>query len=426
MPPELDFQALRSQVESVTRVPDFATVSRRARKVRRRDRLAVAGALMGTLAVFSPIAVASVIGGTVAGPAMLGRPDGDTSVPQPTGTGYDSAAALPKVTATVLAVGGTMPDDVFTAVDACSAPAGDLTGRRCSLQVSLLSKTASGAARVIVSSLVRGNPTDQIEDVRLSPMTPTSMLLSASVAGGPLATLRVTETGAAPVHAPTAIVPLDTAARPVQLVDHGPIYGVRETDGELSRLASQPALTAPTVQVSVPAGKGWWVTGYDPTTGKASVAVSHDQGQHWTVRSLGATALDVPTIATSDGTVADAFVRFNRGIRNFRSVDGGVTWTEQQPQITLPGALAQDGALAGRDFGALARSDHSLLIWVADTTPVYLNSTDGRIFQAYQGPAGQVYAVDGGYVAVGDKPEMSLDCVNWAPATLPAPVAPTD
>src|SRR2546423_12481673 len=101
MPPELDFRALRSQVESVTRVPDFSAVSRRARKVRRRDRLAVAGALLGTLAVFSPIAVAAVMGESVAGPALLGRPDGDTLVPQPAETpGYDTAAPVPKVPAT--------------------------------------------------------------------------------------------------------------------------------------------------------------------------------------------------------------------------------------------------------------------------------------------------------------------------------------
>jgi hypothetical protein len=426
MPPELDFRALRSQVESVTRVPDFAAVARRARKVRRRDRLAVAGALLGTLAVFSPIAVASVVGGTVAGPAMLGRPDGNAIMPHPTeSTIYDSNAQLPKVTATVLAVGGAMPDDVFAAVDACSAPADDPTHARCSLQVSLLSKTPAGtAATAIVSSLVRANPSDQVEGVRLVPLTSTSVLLSASVVGGAPAALRITETGAAPIHAPTVTLPLDPGARPVQLVDHGAIYGVRETDGQLGRLASQPALTAPTVQTSVPPGTGWWVSGYDTTTGQASVAVSHDQGQHWVVRSLDVTALDVPTLTTSDGTVTEAFVRFNRGIRHFRSTDDGTTWTETLPQIPLPGMLAGDGALAGRDFGALARADHSLLIWVADTTPVYLNSTDGRTFQAYQGPSGQVYAVDGGYVALGSKPEISLDCVNWAPATLPAPVAP--
>ena len=428
MPPELDFRALRSQVESITRIPDFSTVSRRARKVRRRDRLAVAGALVGTLAVFSPIAVASIVGGTVAGPAMLGRPsDGDQLLPLPDEPpNYDSAAQLPKVTATLLAVGGAVPDDVFTAVDACSAPADDPTHQRCSLQVSLLSKKSPGAATAIVSGLVRSGPTDQLSEVRLSPLTPTSVLLSASVAGKAPAALRVTETGATSVRAPTTTVPLDAGARPVQLADHGAVYGVRESDGRLSLLASQPNLTTPTVQTSVAAGKGWWVSGYDTTTGRADVAVSHDQGQHWVVRSLGVTSLDVPTVATSDGAVADAFVRSSQGIQHFRSIDAGATWTEELPQIILPGVLAADGALAGRNFGALARADHSLLIWVADTTPVYLNSADGRIFQAYQGPSGQVYAVDGGYVALGDKPEISLDCVNWAPATLPPPVGPTD
>jgi hypothetical protein len=275
-----------------------------------------------------------------------------------------------------------------------------------------------------VSGYVRANPTEQLQDVAIVPLTSRSALLSATVDGGSRVNLRVTENGAAPVHTPTATLPLAAGDRPVQLVEHGPVYGVRDSDGQLSVLAAQPGLNAPTVQTSVPSGRGWWVSGYDQTTGQESVAVSRDRGAHWTVRALGAAGIDVPTVATADGLTADAFIRSSTGIRHFRSTDAGETWTEQQPQIILPGVLAADGALAGRDFGALARADHSVLIWVADTTPVYLNSTDGRVFQAYQGPAGEVHAVDGGFVALGDKPQVSLDCVNWAPAILPAPIAP--
>jgi hypothetical protein len=422
MPPELDFRALRTQVEAITRVPDFSQLTRRARKVRRRDRLAVAGALVGTLAIFSPIAVTAVSGSAVNNPSMLGRPDLDSLVPQPATTDID--VPPPKLTQSLLAVGGALPDDVFTAVDACLTSSDQPTRPRCSLQVTLLSKTAPGATAAIVSGIVRANPTEQLQDVAIVPLTSRSVLLSATVDGGSRVNLRVTENGAAPVHTPTATLPLAADDRPVQLVEHGPVYGVRDSDGQLSKIAAQPGLNAPTVQMSVPSGRGWWVSGYDQTTGQESVAVSHDQGAHWTVRALGAAGIDVPTVATADGLTADAFIRSSTGIRHFRSTDAGETWTEELPQIILPGVLASDGALAGRDFGALARADHSVLIWVADTTPVYLNSADGRVFQAYQGPAGEVHAVDGGFVALGDKPQVSLDCVNWAPAILPAPIAP--
>ena len=43
-------------------MPDFGGLRRRARRVRRRDRLAVVGALFGTLAVFAPVALASIFG----------------------------------------------------------------------------------------------------------------------------------------------------------------------------------------------------------------------------------------------------------------------------------------------------------------------------------------------------------------------------
>ena len=62
MRPDLDFRTLRAQVESATWMPDFSLLYRRAGRVRVRDRMAVVGALVGTLAVFAPVALAGVFG----------------------------------------------------------------------------------------------------------------------------------------------------------------------------------------------------------------------------------------------------------------------------------------------------------------------------------------------------------------------------
>jgi hypothetical protein len=240
--------------------------------------------------------------------------------------------------------------------------------------------------------------------------------------------VRVSGDGAAPARPPTATLALGAGDRAVQLDDGGDVYGVRQSDGALSLLEQQPQLAQRTGVTSVTPNHGWWVTGSDPTTHAPSIAVSRDQGRHWTVGSLLAPAgqLDVPTLASYDGVTAYAFVRYGAGIRHFRTVDGGLSWVEITKRIQLPGLLAEEGALAGRRFGALARADRSVLLWIQDVAvPVFLNSTDGETYGAYSGPAASVVAVEGGYATLGERPELSLDCMNWAGAELPPPVQPS-
>ncbi|MDT4988171.1 MAG: hypothetical protein QOI74_2265, partial [Micromonosporaceae bacterium] len=69
---EPDFRGLRADIENVTRLPEFATVERRARWHRLRDRASVAGAMLVTSAVLAPVVVVAV----AARPAsVLLRPD---------------------------------------------------------------------------------------------------------------------------------------------------------------------------------------------------------------------------------------------------------------------------------------------------------------------------------------------------------------
>jgi hypothetical protein len=420
MHPDLDFKALRAQVEAATRVPDFGGLWRRARRIRIRDRLAVFGAMLGTFVVFTPVAVASLIGRNNLQPSPI-SPD-TTSIDQLVPTA--STSVEPKMTVVVRAAGGTLPEDLFAAVDVCVEEPGE---RRCNLQVTAI-RTGEAKTRVpFVLNALRDTSTDKLLSVDVAPLSTRAVLLSGVLDGKPRVFLRITPDGATSPETPAAVLALGPGDRPFQLADAGEIYGVRQHDGAFSKLDQQPRLTQRTVVTSVPPERGWWVSGADPDTGAPGVAVSRDQGRQWMVRSLAAPPgqLDVPTLATHDGITVHAYIRYSTGIRQFRTNDGGLTWAEVAKRIELPGVLASHGALAGRRFGAVARADRSVLLWIEDTTvPVFLNSTDGESFTLYTGPSAAVVAVDGGYVTLGEAPRISLDCMNWAPAAMAAPVQP--
>jgi len=286
----------------------------------------------------------------------------------------------------------------------------------------------SGAHLPYVLNALRENSTDQLDDVELTPLSAHAVLLSGDVAGKARTNLRITPEGPTTPEAPAAWHALGPGDRAFQLADAGEIYAVRQSDGAFSKLQQQPQLAQRTAVASIPPANGWWVTGADSDTGAPSVAVSRDQGRQWTVRRLSAPSgqLDVPTVATYDGVTAHAYVRYSTGIRQFRTTDGGLTWIEIAKRIDLPGVLAGQGALAGRRFGAVVRADRSVLLWIDDTAvPVFLNSTDGETFALYTGPSAAVVAVDGGYVTLGETPRISLDCMNWSPASTAVPIQPS-
>ena len=418
MHPELDFKTLRAQVEAATRLPDFAELWRRARRVRIRDRLAVVGAMFGTLAVFAPVAIATVVGRPAYQVTPVGPDSGPIEQTPPTSTDQ-------KLVVVVRAAAGVMSDQVFAAVDVCL----DGATRRCNLQVAPLQVGTTGyttGAPLAVNAL-RTSPTDRLDDVELMAMSMRTVLLSGAIGGKPRINLRVGMSGATTPDLPNSVLQLQSGDRAVQFDDAGDVYGVRQRDGALSLIEQQPPLGQRTFVTALSPEHGWWVTGVDQGTGAPAVAVSRDQGRLWTTRTLPAPAgqLDVPTVASYDGVTAYAFVRYSTGLRHFRTTDGGQHWSEINRHIQLPGLLAQDGGLAGRRFGAIARADGSVLLWIQDVAaPVFLNSTDGQNYGSYSGPLASVVTVDGGYVTLGERPELSIDCMNWAAATLPPPVQP--
>ena len=430
MRPDLDFRTLRAQVESATWMPDFSLLYRRAGRVRRRDRMAVVGALVGTLAVFAPVALAGVFGRP--SPAALG-PNPDLGEPW---------SALPSVSATpsgsfestrsIRAAAGDMPDGVVVAVDVCvEVP----QARRCNLQVVVLRVESPQRRTPFLLDALRQSPLDKLEHVALARISPETFMLSGEVSGGSRTSVKfrlddaaspVGSSSVTPVIGPETRETLGSADRALQLVQYGDLFGVRQSDGMLSLLVDQPPMARRTVVGDLPVQAGWWTTGTDLRTGAPAVAVSKDQGRHWLARSLNAPqGIDAPTVVTLDGTTAHAFIRYGKGIRHFRSRDGGESWQEVAAKIELPAPLSNDGALNGRDFGALVRPDRSVLLWVAgDSETVYLESLDGEHFGIVAGPGGGLDPVDNGYASLGAPPRLSTDGRNWKQATLSATVLP--
>ncbi|WP_238008015.1 hypothetical protein KZZ52_04715 [Dactylosporangium sp. AC04546] len=429
MRPELDFRALRAQIEAATWVPDFSTLYRRAGRVRVRDRMAVVGALVGTLAVFAPVALAGIFGRPT--PAALGpNPDlGDPWSPSP----VVSAAGQYPSTTTLRAAAGALPDGVVAAVDVCvEVP----QNRKCSLQVTVLRDGSPDRRTPFVLDALRQSPLDKLESVELVRIVGNTFMLSGEVVGASRSAVRFSVDAAdasplpgqsgSPMVGPSDRLLLKQGDAAVQLAQYGDFFGVRASDGALSLLANQPPMARRTLIGGLPKAAGWWVAGADLGTGQPAVAVSKDQGRAWLARALDApVGLDVPTVATLDGNTAFAFVRYPNGIRFFRTADGGDSWLEVRTKIELPAQLTGDKALVGRSFGVLTRPDRSLVMWIqGNSEMVFLESLDGEHFGVVAGPGGPLAAVENGFAALGSPPRVSRDARAWQEATLSATVLP--
>lgn len=130
---------------------------------------------------------------------------------------------------------------------------------------------------------------------------------------------------------------------------------VSPQDGRRRALARVPALGAHPQPAPVPEPDGsWWVSGTDPATGGAAVAVSRDQGRSWATSRLPSTATTPGrTVAVAVGR--DAVYAAELGEipggepgRNplralYRSLDGGRSWT----RTWTTGPVAEPRSLLG-------------------------------------------------------------------------------
>ncbi|MDT5036798.1 MAG: hypothetical protein QOE03_1983 [Micromonosporaceae bacterium] len=393
---EPDFRGLRADIENVTRLPEFATVERRARWHRLRDRASVAGAMLVTSAVLAPVVVVAL----AARPAsVLLRPDPPVvAVASPS----PSAAASPAVptSARIRAAAAIDLDHLYVAVDACS-------GGVCSLQVAPV--TLTGASPPIVVGLLRDRASDPVSDVQLVPLTAASLLLSGVVANDRRYTRVSVAGGAVAVNVPGAATHLTAGDRAVQFGAGDAVYALRRGSEAVTPIAAQPPVGKPELAAGVAPNRGWWVVGGEPVDGTVQVSVSRNQGGAWLTRTVGMSAVDAPVLASVDGQTAYLVARTASGGSVARTVDGGQTWQLVSDKLSWPGR-APNGRL-----GAVARPDGSLLTWLAaGSVPIYQESTDGgRTFHEGSGP-GAIVADPTGYVVVAQPMWVSPDARSWS------------
>jgi hypothetical protein len=434
-----DFDGLRAEVEAGTRVPDFDKVQRRARRIRLRDRVTMAVAVLAALAVVAPLGVSVWRlwpGHRVAEVVGPDRPALDPTEPAPAPTPTPTRSqSRPDPVAKIQALAGIDLDHLYAAVDVCS-------GSTCSLQISLVPLNAANQRPPVVVGQLRDTATAALGGVRLTPLGPRSLLLSGEAGGGQRRYTRVSVPrtvtefagGASQPAAPQGGVrALGQGDRAVQLTENGEVYGARATDDELTRVAAQPGLVAPAVATGVTPANGWWVTGSDPDTDELAVAVSRDQGHTWTARALGVASAvhGVPAVATFDGRTGYVFVGVDSpsaapddgAVVGWRTADGGLTW--QRIATRVP-ASPEVGVSGKPRLSAVVRRDGSILLWSGEgDTPAYLESTDdGQTFHRTSGLPGRIVALSDGFAAVSLPPAVSRDGRSWTPVLSPAYLPP--
>ena len=417
-----DFEGLRSDVETATRLPEFDRVAKRARRVRRRDLRRKLAISIAAIAVLVPAGVAGWHAApkspTIQANPQLG-PDRPDATPSP------EPSTMP--VATIRAIAGTRRDALYAAVDVCRA-----TGRQsvCSLQVVPLAPTAQEQRSPIAVGELRNDPTDPLVEVTLQSVTPQSLLLSGIRRDGERKYRRIDLRGGGLDIAPE---PLDhtlpTAGdQAVQLTRYGDVSFIRQADARVLRAPTQPNLKDVVLVTSVAPDHGWWVTGIDPVSDEAAVAVSHDLGHTWTVVSLGVRpGMGDPVLTTGDGTTAFVFVRTADGIQQRITTDGGLTWRPLYATMPWPTSFGTQGEPVERRLGAVVRRDRSLLVWAeAEPGAVFLESYDlGVTYKQVAGPSGPIVVVQDGYVAVGAPPMFSYDGYSWTSLPSPPYVLPT-
>jgi hypothetical protein len=421
---EPDFDGLRTEVEAATRLPEFASVTRRARRVRRRifgRRLILSLVTLGVVlptgigAVYLTPRQSTVQGGGADTQIGLEPPEVATPTPTP------STAPV----ATIRAIAGSRLGSLYAAIDVCRP--GDGT-TRCSLQIVPLGTTAQDQREPIATDELRANPSDSLTDVTLLALTPTSLLLSGIRPDGERKSRRINVNGGGAEIAPERVdaTEPDTGDLVVQLRRYGELSFVRQIDSRAFRLRNQPPIKEFTLVTSIPPARGWWVTGLDPVSGGVAVAVSRDLGQTWQVRSLGLRpGMGDPVLTTGDGRTVFLFLRSSTGIQQRRSTDGGLTWETLATPMPWPSMGSAD--VVTRRLGAVVRGDGSLLVWVEDAPgAVFLESPDaGLSYRPASGPSGPIVAVQDGFVALSDPPTVSRDGHTWSALPRPAILLPS-
>jgi hypothetical protein len=155
-------------------------------------------------------------------------------------------------------------------------------------------------------------------------------------------------------------------------------------------LASQPDLRGMSV-LNVPVTAGLWLTGEDPATGHAAVAVSRDRGRSWSTRVLVAgqpaqpncPSGEIAQVATIDGTTAYAVISCTTtsslipsgtGALVLRTGDGGLSWQRADHGGNVP-FTAGDATYLAADGSHVVEKD------LDHPTNWYLSRDGGASYQ---------------------------------------------
>lgn len=398
--PDLDFSELRGYVEMNTYLPEFHEVQRRARRIKRRRRLATGVAMAGALGLIAPVAVASgeVIAHTYPAPggSLIGISGGNTVVridtPKP---------APPVVTRNLVAADGVDLEHVFGLVDVCA-------DAHCSLQVTEVDPGGVNGTTQRVG-LFRTKSTDTVSDPRIVAIDDHTVTVSATVGSGSRQSETLTLT---PINTQSIGTTTTPVTRPIQPVEQGDIRMVGDT-GTVLALPHQPPVTSPSLACRV---SGWWVSGIDPATGELAVSVSQDEGRTWSTHPVGALPGNLAAaIATVNGIDVYLLVSSGGQVQLRKSDDRGATWVPTATHQAWP---------ADATYGMVARADGSLLVWITQgRITSYLRSTNrGASFvpdEGPPGPGGPIVVLRDGFLALGTSPALSHDGVTWSAAYVP-------
>jgi hypothetical protein len=439
--PGADFHGLRDDLGRIAQQPGFDLVRRRARRLRTRRQMVVAGAGLAVVAVLG------TAGLTVTRPTATNLP---AATPSPSATVAPSppapavlpsrpASTSPPVVRELLAGD---PDHLYAVVEDCDSCQGWLMvspdgGRTWQTRLAVSTRfDAPDLLRVVgPSAIMVGSRKQQPSQEPCLQPAPACVTYSPErtwrISADAGATWRDLTAGDEPVESVPASggAVMDLATTDTQ---PGRLYAVDPEQGRIAPLATQPPLVEFSI-ITAPLGAGLWLEGLDPTTRRPAVVVSRDGGTSWVTSTFEAEpplgdqapirpGISRPEVRTADGQTAFAMFADGPGpVRIYRTTDGGQSWLRMNPD-----ARSWDvprGALSI----VIAGGRHVLVYRDDPLGPTKLaESADGRVYQPFA-PVGlppvgiAPIAVDENLFLYRDYNTIyrSEDGVHWQPLSQP-------
>ena len=419
--PEPDFAGLRAAAENAATPPGFEAVRRRATQVRARRRLVAVTAVAMAVAVITA-GIGQALGALTGTPGPLpGTATPGPVVTFPTGSATPSPQGQMELR-TYTAAGGHL----YALVGACpeamcpgllrASDDGGATWQTRPLPTPI-DETETGAVFALGPETLWLDLSRAVDLGRLPPDNGTRSAIS--VDGG--------RTWQQPRESSKPIPAVAPGYRPLGCVLQRKGCTVRAVDpatGVIGPLAHQPDLVTNTL-VSTRTNAGLWASGFDPSSRRPAVAVSHDGGVTWTKHVFdgerpAVTATEPPfagtlwgpitDIVTADGRTAYAMVYGPQSddTNVYRTTDGGATWAHLAPGPT--GKCCYWGIDRDGDLVALTMTAGGMSPYV---------SRNGGPYEVAQfvGITGMVWApepIDGGFAAYADNdPALYLSDDGW-------------